>query len=496
MRNKQIGWLMVMCLTVALLLGPVMPQAQCTPVINNIYAPDKIFFGAPAPGDTLTAGSQVDIMWYLDVLTLKDYVNFALSYTTDNGATYQTITSGTKDTYTNNDRYTWTVPNISAPKVQIKIAVTVPAGFMTNDVYYNLSGEFAIKKPLIIIEPDLPDIKPILLIPAAPADLTGKALSANSVELEWEDKSSNETGFIIERKGPGMASYQEIATVNANVTTYTDTGLTEGNEYTYRVCASNKNGESAFAGPVTVKTKVKVMIPISKLSAPTELKADSVTDTRVILSWQDNSDIESGFSIERAAGSGTYKELATVAEDITGYTDSSVIQGQTYSYRVRAFTGNENSEYSNTVTANITAAEPKPPINTSETTLRFTIGESIYFWNDISQAMDVAPIIKEGRTLLPVRYVADPLGAQVLWNEIERKVSIKTASKTIELWIDNNTASVNGQKLLIDPNNPNVMPIVIPPGRTMLPLRFIADNLDCNVDWNDLTREVTVTWPK
>jgi titin len=76
--------------------------------------------------------------------------------------------------------------------------------------------------------------------------------------------------------------------------------------------------------------------------------------------------------------------------------------------------------------------------------------------------MDVAPIIKEGRTLLPVRYVADPLGAQVLWNEIERKVSIKTASKTIELWIDNNTASVNGQKLLIDPNNPNVMPIVIP----------------------------------
>jgi len=87
--------------------------------------------------------------------------------------------------------------------------------------------------------------------------------------------------------------------------------------------------------------------------------------------------------------------------------------------------------------------------------------------------------------------VADPLGAQVLWNEIERKVSIKTASKTIELWIDNNTARVNGQSVMIDPDNPNVMPIVIPPGRTMLPLRFIADNLDCNVDWNDLTREVT-----
>jgi len=371
MRNKQIGWLMVMCLTVALLLGPVMPQAQGAPVINSVYAPDKIYFGAPAPGDTLTAGSEFDIMWYLDVLTLNDYANFALSYTTDNGATYQTITSGTKDTYTNNDRYTWTVPNISAPKVQIKIAVTVPAGFMTNNVYYNLSGEFAINKPSIIIKPDLPDIKPILLIPVAPTNLKGKAISANSVKLEWEDKSSNETGFIIERKGKGITPYTEIATVDANVTTYTDTGLTAGNEYTYRVCASNQNGESAFAGPVTVKTEIDLGIPMSKLSAPTELAADIVTDTQVVLSWQDNSDIESGFSIERAMGSGIYTQLATVAEDVTDYTDSSVAKGNTYTYRVRAFTNNEKSEYSNTVTANIAAVitpptETEPPANVSK----------------------------------------------------------------------------------------------------------------------------------
>ena len=110
--------------------------------------------------------------------------------------------------------------------------------------------------------------------------------------------------------------------------------------------------------------------------------------------------------------------------------------------------------------------------------------------------MEVAPIIREGRTLLPVRYVADPLGAQVLWNEAERKVTTKTTSKTIELWINNNTATVNGTKVLIDPNNTKVMPVVIPPGRTMLPLRFIADNLDCNVEWNDANKEAIVTYPK
>lgn len=56
-----------------------------------------------------------------------------------------------------------------------------------------------------------------------------------------------------------------------------------------------------------------------------------------------------------------------------------------------------------------------------------------------------------------------------------------------------NTARVNGQEILIDSNNANVTPIVTPPGRTMLPLRFISEQLGCQVDWNYIQQMVTIT---
>ncbi len=494
MGKKRIGWLMVICLTVTLLLGPGAPPAQS---FGPVLDPSKITIEAPLAGETLTGGSKYEIMW--DV-AINDYVQFGLAYTTDNGASFVNIADGDKNTFAPDDSYTWTVPNISEPSVQIAVIVTVPSNSFPPlpTSYYNLSDKFAIKKSSMILKPDLPDINPLILIPLAPANLTGTALSATSIQLNWEDKSVNETCFVIERQGPGTVPNQQIATVNANVTTYTDSGLTPATEYVYQIKARNQHGDSAIAGPVTVKTKAGVVLPVVTLAAPTALKADTVTNAHVVLSWQDNSDNETGFKIERATGSGTFTELAAVGAGIATYNDPSVFTGNAYSYRVRAYNANENSNYSNTVTVNIPTGTTPPSNSTTTpaTTLRFVIGESKFLWNSIVQPMEVAPIIREDRTLLPIRYVAEPLGAQVLWNQMERKVSIKTATRTIELWIDNNTATVDGHQVMIDPVNPNVMPIVIPPGRTMLPLRFIADNLDCNVQWNANASEVVVTYPK
>ncbi len=54
------------------------------------------------------------------------------------------------------------------------------------------------------------------------------------------------------------------------------------------------------------------------------------------------------------------------------------------------------------------------------------------------KTMDVAPIILEGRTLLPIRYIAGALGANVGWDEKEEKVTITFKGITIELWIGKN----------------------------------------------------------
>jgi titin len=273
--------------------------------------------------------------------------------------------------------------------------------------------------------------------------------------------------------------------------------LAADTQYSYRVKARNSLGDSGYSDVVEVKTlKLEIVLPILNApAAPSNLAAENVTSDKVDLKWDDNSNNESGFRIDRSADGGAYTEIATVGSNVEKYSDAAVESDTTYTYRIRAYNGFGNSAHSNLLAVTVPAAVT-PPITTPDITLVYKIDQPSYSWNGVVQAMDAAPLIRESRTLLPIRYVADPLGAQTMWNSLERKVTIMTASKTIELWVDNNTARINGVAVLIDPGNPAVMPVVVPPGRTMMPLSFIANNLDCDVVWNSADYSVTVTFPK
>jgi hypothetical protein len=72
-------------------------------------------------------------------------------------------------------------------------------------------------------------------------------------------------------------------------------------------------------------------------------------------------------------------------------------------------------------------------------------------------------------------------------------VVIQLKDKAIKLWIDNPIAEVNGEKIAIDPNNSNVKPIIIN-SRTYVPIRFVSENLGCNVSWDNTTRKVTIIY--
>ncbi|HQN49014.1 MAG TPA: stalk domain-containing protein [Caldisericia bacterium] len=127
--------------------------------------------------------------------------------------------------------------------------------------------------------------------------------------------------------------------------------------------------------------------------------------------------------------------------------------------------------------------------------LMLQIGNLNMYINDNPQQIDVPPTIVEGITLLPIRWVAEPLGAEVGWDGNEKKVTVTLKNTTIELWIGKNIAKVNGVDTPIDPDNPKVVPMIIS-GRTMLPVRFVAENLGCKVDWDQDTKTVTITYPK
>ena len=129
----------------------------------------------------------------------------------------------------------------------------------------------------------------------------------------------------------------------------------------------------------------------------------------------------------------------------------------------------------------------------TETVIILQIGNSTFTVNGISNTLDSPPIIKNSRTLLPIRAIIEALGGTVGWDTTAKKVTVTLGSTTIELWIGKSIAKVNGVDTSIDSANPKVVPEIIN-SRTMLPLRFIAENLGCDVQWDGTTKTITITY--
>lgn len=102
---------------------------------------------------------------------------------------------------------------------------------------------------------------------------------------------------------------------------------------------------------------------------------------------------------------------------------------------------------------------------------------------------DSSAYIKDGRTLIPLRGVFEKLGATVNWISDQQKVVINYHSKTINLQINNTQADVNGTQIQID------VPPVIDNNRTMVPLRFISENMGMWVQWVPEAHLATITDP-
>ena len=121
------------------------------------------------------------------------------------------------------------------------------------------------------------------------------------------------------------------------------------------------------------------------------------------------------------------------------------------------------------------------------------VGKEFYFVNDERARLDAPPLIEEDRTILPVRFIAQAMGSQVLWDQEDRRVTIIKGDDTIELWIDSNLARVNGDFKLIDPDNDSIRARIIPEtGRTMVPVRFVAETLGADVFWDEATKTISL----
>ena len=116
----------------------------------------------------------------------------------------------------------------------------------------------------------------------------------------------------------------------------------------------------------------------------------------------------------------------------------------------------------------------------SGTWLRLAIGELNYAVNDTIKKLDSAPVIVGDRTMVPLRFIAEALGAKVDWNSDTQTASVALDGKTLSVTIGEPAAGMD-------------VPAMIIQDRTMVPLRFISEALGCDVDWNDAARSVTIS---
>ncbi|MDI6861579.1 MAG: stalk domain-containing protein [Caldisericia bacterium] len=116
------------------------------------------------------------------------------------------------------------------------------------------------------------------------------------------------------------------------------------------------------------------------------------------------------------------------------------------------------------------------------------IGNQVAYVNDNPYLLPFPPFIEKGRTMVPLRFISEHRGAQVIWVKDESKAIIIFNDIYIELWVDQNKNYVrmNGVFYSID-----VAPYTLK-GRTVVPVRFVSEFLGGKVLWNPDTKVVTI----
>ncbi|WZL73579.1 copper amine oxidase N-terminal domain-containing protein [Clostridiaceae bacterium 35-E11] len=121
--------------------------------------------------------------------------------------------------------------------------------------------------------------------------------------------------------------------------------------------------------------------------------------------------------------------------------------------------------------------------------VKFVIDSAEYSIGDEVKTADVAPYIKDGRTMLSVRYVAQAMGVNedsIIWNGDARTVTIFKGDRIAQITIGSNELMVNGTPIMMD------TVAEIKDGRTMLPISFVAKALGATTEWDGATRTVTI----
>ncbi len=173
----------------------------------------------------------------------------------------------------------------------------------------------------------------VVSVPSAPTNLTVNSEN-RYLELEWarpiNDGGTNITEYRIYRSNVSGGPYHLLGSVDANVTTYTDMGLTNGVTFYYRVKAASSEGTSPYSNEVAGTPCVLPGAPDVKASG---------RDGAVVLDWEEPDNGGAAilkYNIYRKNATGVYRLIASVDGDKTSFRDTGLENGVEYYYYVKA----------------------------------------------------------------------------------------------------------------------------------------------------------------
>lgn len=126
----------------------------------------------------------------------------------------------------------------------------------------------------------------------------------------------------------------------------------------------------------------------------------------------------------------------------------------------------------------------------SSMVLKIWINSTIGYVNDKKIELETPPIIINKRTMVPLRFIVENFGGNIYWNNLDSSIKIVFPEKEILMWINNSISYINGDKYILD------APPVIINGRTLVPIRFVAEALGSYVFWNPVDSGVTIIYEK
>lgn len=101
--------------------------------------------------------------------------------------------------------------------------------------------------------------------------------------------------------------------------------------------------------------------------------------------------------------------------------------------------------------------------------------------------LDVPPQLVENRTLVPLRAIFEKLGATVEWDQATQTATAIKGTDVVQITIDSTTAYINGQAQTLD------VPAMVMDNRTLVPVRFVSEALQADVQWIQETQTVQIT---